>query len=167
MKTAPVSGGTTARDKSNSYNELLKTIRAALLDYADSNGTSARDAIKERLYQQRAPDATYTFPYAVMSLSLSNDGTHHGMRYIGGLEVMVYGKPYAQLEAVNDLCDLFQQSMLAFISHSKQLIFCRAQDRQPVPAGGDAVDGEVVAVRLSYTLVVWPAYLTSLTRVLT
>lgn len=168
MTSPPVAGGTVQTISTTSMNLLLALLRDQLLSYKSTSGTSARDSIGEKLYHGRAPDGTEPkFPYAIMRLSLSNDGENFGMRLRGELEVQVFGRPYTMQKAVNDLCDLFDQAMLGFVKTTSGLVFAKGKLRQPLPAAsGEPLDGEVVAVRLLYTLVIWPTYLTSLTRVL-
>lgn len=166
MTAPPVIGGTTSQDRTDSTNELTKMIRAALLGFQHpESGLSARDTIVERLYVGRAPaGADVKWPYAVMRLDQRNLGRAHGIRRECTLEVTVFGKPWSQQELVNDVCDLFDQAMLNLVKTTQGLTFCRDSTRQPLPAGVAPVDGEVVTVLLSYTLIVWPAFLYNVTH---
>lgn len=163
----PLSGGTTSRFTTDAFEALLATLRRILLDYTNENGDSARSIIVERLYQERAPDETLDFPYATMRLTSESFGTHHGMRLTGTLEVLCYGRPQRQLKTVQRLATLFDQCMLCLVETTDSLILCHGSRREPLPNGPAAVDSEVVTIRLTYTLAIWPEYLTSLTRVLT
>lgn len=168
--TVPAIAATTATGKTASMNDVLATLRDELLSFKvdGEGGDSARDYIEERLYQNRAPDGTPKFPYGTMRLAVENDGRNHGQRLTGTLEVFVYGRPHQQWQDVNDVCDLFDQAMLCMRARTQGLMFAHGKTREPMPPsyGAAAVDGEVVTIRLTYTLAIWPAYLTKLTRVL-
>jgi hypothetical protein len=172
--TAPVIGGTTSQFRTDSFTELQKTVRRVLLDYKSAvvtlpnYGKTARDVLGERLYLGAADDAQLVFPHAVMRLDTDNRGNNHGMRLDGALEVLIHGKPWSQLGDVHDVADLFDQCMLSLVENHQGLIFCHGFSRLQMPRGTTApIDGEVCTVRVQYTLAIWPAFLTSLTRVLT
>jgi hypothetical protein len=166
---APVQGGTTAEWRTDSTVAVMKSIRRLLLDFQNDRGESARDVLGERLFDTRSRDAALVFPYAVMRLQTQNDGTSHGMRLDGFLEVQVHGRPWAQQTAVYAVADLFDQCMTARIvsqREAKGLILCHGFNRQTLPPGTAPIDSEVITVRLEYMLGIWPSFLTSLTGVL-
>lgn len=167
--TAPAIGGTTGRTRTESTNDVLAIIRAALLDYSNGNGDGARDIIGERLYIDAAPSGgtSLSFPYGVMTAAFGDSPGNFRLRQNVELEVQLHGKPQRAREALNDLADLFDAAMLTFLHSSSGLAFCTGRTRSAMPAGGAPVDSEVVTIRLQYSLVVWPASLASLTRVLT
>jgi len=162
----PEQNGTTVTPSTDSTTMVMKTLRRLLLDFQNSRGESARDWIGERLFETRARDAPLVFPYAVMRLQTENDGSYHGMRLTGALEIQVHGRPWMQQAAVYAVCDLFDQYMTGrWLSQREPsaLIFCHAFQRATLPPGTAAIDSEVITVRLEYTLAIWPAFLTSLT----
>ena len=159
----PVQGGTTiAAWSTDSTVAMMKTMRRMLLDWRNPHGQSARDLIGERLFDTRSRDTALVFPYAVMRLQTQNDGINHGMRLTGFLEVQVHGRPWAQQAAVYAVCDLFDQSMVARWMNRTGLIVCHGSQRATLPPGTAPIDSEVCTVRLEYTLLIWPAFLTSL-----
>lgn len=171
--TSPVIGGTTSQARTDSFEELEKTVRKVLLDYVNDVsgsphfGKSARDLIGERLHIDSLPDGTPSFPCAVMRLQTSSVGRMHGMKLDGDLELLVHGKPRTQRTAVSAVADLFDQCMISLCENRHGLIICHGNSRLSMPRGTDPVDSEVTTTRLTYTLSIWPAFLTSLTRVLT
>jgi hypothetical protein len=139
-----------------------------LLDFANPDGSSARDILAERLYVARAPDVPTAWPYGVMRLETSNDGSYNGMRLTGTLEVLLFGRPWAQMEQIDAVADLFDRCAVARILNTDGLVFAHGFQRATLPGSSyQTIDAEVVTVRLSYTLAIWPTYLTNLTRVLT
>ena len=167
--TSPVQGGTTAEFSTSSTEAVMKTLRRMLLDYRNARGETARDILKERLFETRSRDSPLVFPYAVMRLETSNGGLWHGMRLDGSLEVLVHGRPWAQQRAVYAVADLFDQCLLARTmtrGSPRGLIFAHGFQRATLPPGTAPIDSEVVTVRLQYTLAIWPSFLTSLTYVL-
>ena len=159
----PTRGGTTIPAWSTeSTVAMMKTMRRMFLDYRNARGESARDLIGERLFDTRSRDAPLVFPYAVMRLQTQNDGINHAMRLTGFLEVQVHGRPWAQQAAVYAVCDLFDQSMVARWMNQTGLIVCHGLQRATLPPGTAPIDSEVITVRLEYTLLMWPQFLTSL-----
>lgn len=162
---APVQGATLSQFTTGSTTEVVNALRRALLDYTNDAGGSARDTLAERFWDGRARDRT-VFPYAVCRLNTRNEGRYHGMRLDGALEIQVFGKPWAQQQSVNAVCDLFDQAMRCLVLQLHGLIICHGFQRDELPEGYGLVDADIVTVRLLYTLAIWPDFLTSLTRVL-
>lgn len=76
------------------------------------------------------------------------------------LEVMLFARPRSEkatLEACADCCD---QAMLRYADTSSGVIGCWGKTRSTLPPLVSPADTEVVQIRLVYTLVLWPAYLT-------
>ena len=150
---------------------VVQTLRDILLSWENADGAKAADTLQgatdaqPRFYIGKTPN-NLTFPYATLRLSTRNDGKYHGMRLTGALEVLLYGRPWTQLDIVNAVADLFDQAMLVTVESSHGLLFCFGSQRDQLPPGGDPVDSETVTIRLVYTLAIWPAFLTSLTRTL-
>lgn len=154
---------TPAAGPTRSTNEILETLRRALLDYENANGDALRDTLGENLWRNRAPD-NQPFPYGTMRLSTRNDGKYHGLRLEGKLEVQIYGRPASQLEVLNDAADLCDQAMTFYVGASAGgLMFTHAFQRDEMPPAGSPVDSETCTIRLVYSLAIWPAYLTNLT----
>lgn len=159
--TAPVIGGTTSTFRTDSMVEMAKALRRSLLDYTNKAGQSAREYFGERLYNGRAPDTGLVFPYAVMRLQTRGTGQNNGLRLNGDLEVLVHGRPWAQQEIVESVADLFDQAMLVLVMNKpgQGLVFCHGMQRTLMPSASSPVDSEVVTVRLSYTLTIFPRFL--------
>lgn len=162
----PLKGGTTATWDTSSTVAVMKTLRRFLLDFQNASGASARDYLGERFFDGRSRDAALTFPYAVARLETQNDGTNHGMRLTGYLEVQVHGRPWTQQQDVYAICDLFDQCMVGRWMNQNGLIVAHGFSRATLPPGTAPIDSEVITVRLEYTLLIWPSFLTALTYVL-
>jgi len=163
LAAAPQQRGTTATWSTESTVAMMKTMRRMLLDWRNPRGETARDYLGERLFETRSPDSPLVFPYAVMRLETQNDGTNHGMRLTGFLEVQVHGRPWTQQAVVYAIADLFDQSMVGRWMNRRGLIVAHGFSRQTLPPGTAPIDSEVVTVRLEYTLLMWPQFLTALT----
>lgn len=117
------------------------------------------------LYRVRAPDDR-AFPYGTMRLEADNPGTYNGLRLNGTLEVLLYGRPWTQRELVENAADLIEGAMYDLLVNTDGLIFCHGKTRATLPPGGEPSDSEVCTVRLTFTLAIWPAYLTRLGTIL-
>lgn len=150
-----------------STDALLADVRTALLTFTPphGDGRTVDDVLDGRLYNTRAPDNP-TFPYGTFRLTTRNDGRSHGMRRMGELEVQLYGRPWAQREVMEGVADLFDQAALCLVRGVQGLTFAYGSQRETIPPVGAAVDSEVVTIRLVYSVVLWPDYLTRLTRTL-
>lgn len=145
-----------------STNAFLESLRDALLTFENINGGTLADIIGDNLYRRAAP-ANMPFPYGVMRLSTKRSNGFNGLRRVGTLEVQLYGRPSSQLETVSDAADLCEQAMQFYVDSSEDgLAFVNDVQRTELPEGSAPVDGETVAIRLVFTLVIWPAFLTSL-----
>ena len=149
-------------DRTDGTVALLTTLRRALVEYRGTEGAAITDVVQERFYQGRAPDNP-TFPYGVMRLATRNDGRYHGLRLEADLEVQWYGRPWTQREALEGVADLCDQAMLLLLRNAQGLIFSVGAMRETLPLAGAPADSETVTIRLLYTVVIWPEYLTRLT----
>jgi hypothetical protein len=160
---------TTSQNLTSSTNEMLGTIRRALLDFSDPKAMptspSARDLLggvtEERLYIKNVPMEP-RFPNAVMRLITSNVGRVQGLRLDGSLEIEVWGRPLDQQGVVNDICDRFDGAMLTMVRRTQGLMFVHEFHRDDLPPMTAPADSETFAVRLTYMLTIYPQFLTRL-----
>lgn len=156
------------QETSSTY-KLLEALRRAMVNYSPDGERHISDVLgtepDTRLFITRAPD-NGKFPYGTIRLESQNSGRYHLMRLVGSLEVLLYGRPWTQQENIENCADMIEQAMYEMILNSDGLVFCQSKQRATVPPGPDPVDSEVCTVRLLFTLVIWPAYLTRLTVVL-
>lgn len=154
---------TTIIEDTSASDQLLATLRTALLTYADAEGSTAADTLDDRLFQNRAPD-NGPFPCATMRLNTRSAGSTHGLRLVGNLEVQLYGRPWSQYQKLLTVADLCDQAMLFLVKNARGLIICYATQRDTPPAAAGApIDGETAVIRLAYSLIIWPRYLTVVT----
>lgn len=139
-----------------STNLLLATLRDKLL-----TGAVGLPLGQNAIFQVRAPDER-PWPYAVMNLSTSNAGRLHGLRLDAQLEVLIFARPFAQLQLANDCADGMDRALTFYVMSTNGLIVCSGKTRNVLPVAGPPVDSETVTIRLVYTLVIWPRYLASL-----
>ena len=157
MSVLPPTGPT------QSTNEILETMRSALLDFENANGGALKDIIGDNLYRRAAP-AGAPYPYGVMRLSTRRTNGYSGLRLSSRLELQLYGRTSAQGEDISDAGDLCEQAMLSYVNASNGgLSFTADVQRDELPEGGAPVDSETCVIRIAFSLAIWPAYLTSLT----
>ncbi len=146
-----------------STNEIIETMRSALLDFENVDGGSLKDFLGENLYRRAAPADT-AFPYGTLRWSARRTPGYSGLRLTGKLELQLYGRSSAQMEDISDAADLCEQAMLEYVNASVGgLIFTSDVQRDELPEAGPPVDSETCAIRIAFSLAIWPAYLTSLT----
>ncbi len=156
----------------SSWMAVEKSIRSHLVGYSTTDNVYLSNFLEKiprteepGLYRVRAPDDR-AFPYATMRLEADNLGTNQGMRMNGTLEVLLYGRPWTQRELVENAADLIEQAMYHLLVNTDGLIFCHGKTRATLPPGTDPSDSEVCTVRLTFTLAIWPQYLTRLGTIL-
>jgi len=146
-----------------STNALMESLRSTLLEFEDVNGNTLEDIIGENLYRRAAP-ANTAFPYGVMRLDTRRSNGFNPLRKTGTLEIQLYGRPSSQLEDISDAADRCEQAMAFYVDSSGGgLAFVNDVQRTELPEGSAPVDGETCGIRLVFTLVIWPAFLSSLT----
>ncbi len=141
--------------------DVMKALRTYMLGYVDPDGHAVRETLQRRFYDTRVPDTgSVTFPYAVHRAEFSNEGSGNGLRLRGDMELLVFGRPWAQQVLVNHVADQLHQSLLMLNTGQPEgLIFMKGFQRATLPPGQSPVDSEVVTIRLSYSLIVWPQFL--------
>jgi hypothetical protein len=143
---------------------ILTALRNFLLNWSSpEDGKKLSNILDVRLYQVRAPDNT-VFPYGTLRLSTRNDGGNNGIRLDGSLEIQLYGRPFTMQPDVYRAADLCDQAMLASRESGAGFVITRTSQRDALPVGTTPVDSEVVGVRLVYSLIIWPTFLTSVPK---
>jgi hypothetical protein len=127
---------------------------------ADVIGSTVSGAGSDgKLFWDEAPDDT-TYPYGVLQLKNRRNTSDVPERTLVELEVMLFGRPRAQKATVEQAADLCEQAMLRYVDAMSGVLGCWGCLRNTLPVMTSPADREVVQVMLTFTLVVWPAYLT-------
>jgi hypothetical protein len=155
---------TPALGSTDSTVSLLTLLHERLLGYRGPTGATLGASLSAsdgsvRLYQVRAPDNA-PFPYATMRLISTRDGGYKGLRAKGQLEVLLYGRPWSQHQALEGLADLLDQAMLFFVRSNDGLTFTQDATRTTLPVAPAPADSETVTIRLMYSVAFWPKFLT-------
>lgn len=155
----------------DSTTDLETALRTRLLTFTAMDGATLADTLGAsltgsgsdgKLYWDAAPDNVTESSGRWGILGLKNRRTRGDGQdgELAELEVMLFARPRSQkqtLEACADLCD---QAMLRYRDTSSGVIGCWGKLRSTLPPMTSPADAEVVQIRLVYTLVLWPAYLT-------
>ncbi|KKW05435.1 MAG: hypothetical protein UY40_C0020G0012 [candidate division CPR1 bacterium GW2011_GWC1_49_13] len=142
-----------------STTNIYRTLRTRLLSFTPAAGATLASRLGNRLFVAQAPDDA-TYPYGVMTLSLSTEGAYNGDREQGIFEVTLYDRPRSRQEALEDIADICDGALLRYADASSGLLFSRDRARASLPPAPPPLDREVCAVRLAYSIVVWPEALT-------
>lgn len=155
---------TTSQNLTTSTDEVMKMLRRALLEFEGAGGARLGDVdhLNGRLYQGRIPQDAQ-FPCGVLRLvNQTADGATNGMRKVATLELGLFGRPWRQLERIEGCGDLAEQAMTQMKRTTDGLLFCRGSNRSTLPAPSAPADAETCSVRLTFSLVYWPTFLTRL-----
>ena len=74
-----------------STTNIYRTLRTRLLSFTPAAGATLASRLGNRLFVAQAPDDA-TYPYGVMTLSLSTEGAYNGDREQGIFEVTLYDR---------------------------------------------------------------------------
>ena len=88
-----------------STNEIIETMRSALLDFENVDGGSLKDFLGENLYRRAAPADT-AFPYGTLRWSARRTPGYSGLRLTGGSSCNFMGGRPPGWEDINDAADL-------------------------------------------------------------
>lgn len=139
---------------------LEQAIRTRLLTFAPMGGMpSLGTTLGTRLYIDQAPEMP-TYPYGVQRLRVLTGGVDGQLRAQGMFELMLYGRPSATREAMKDAADVAVQALRDWATTSGGLIRVTGTTWQALPPFGAPADRELVAVRVTATLYVYPDFLT-------
>lgn len=148
---------------------LETTLRTRLLTHsrlgggatlADILGSQAGAGADGKLYRIEAPD-NVTSPYAVMWLKNRRTNAENAERELAELEVMVFDRPRAMQSRAESAADACDEAMIRYQEQiGDGLVGCWGRTRSTLPPMVEPADREVVQIRLSYTLVIYPQYLT-------
>jgi hypothetical protein len=109
-----------------------------------------------------APD-TAPYPY-VLARFMNGDSSTFMLRTPVDLELLLYARPRAQAEALENIADVIDQAMKQFTSRdltgSGGLAFSRGRRRDTLPPFSSPADRELVAIRMVFSLVLYPQFLT-------
>jgi hypothetical protein len=154
---------TTSQNLTTSTDEVVKMLRRALLEFEVGGATLGdADKLAGRLFQGTIPQ-NVQYPCGVLRLvNQTADGSTNGMRKVATLEVALFGRPWRQLALVEQCGDLAEQAMTQMKRTTDGLLFCRGSNRSTLPAPSAPADAETCAVRLTFSLVYWPTFLTRL-----
>jgi hypothetical protein len=143
--------------------DVYQTVRTRMLTCADAGGnmlsTTFTGSPAPDLYIEKVP-ANAAFPYGVLSLQLQTDPRQSGIRADGEMELMMYTRPISALAALSAAADLALGAMTGYSDRtSGGVIHCIKARRTTVPSYGDPADREMCAVRLVFTLTLYPVFL--------
>lgn len=137
---------------------IWRQFRTRLLTYTPLSGATVGSRLGDRLYFVQAPDDA-PWPHAIGRLTMRPQGDY-GDRLAGELEIQLYDRPRAKAEALEDMADVCDQAMLRYADAASGLTFATDRLRDTLPANLPPADREVCAIRLVYSFVVWPVFLT-------
>jgi len=111
-----------------------------------------------------APD-TAPYPY-VLARFMNGDSATFMLRTPFDLELLLYDRPRAFADDLEDVADVIDQAMKQFTARDpngvRGLAFSRGRRRDTLPPFTNPADREVVAIRMVFSLVVYPQFLTVL-----
>ena len=144
---------------------LYDTLIARMMDFVPAGSPTPdtlRDLLTGGMWAIQPPENAL-FPYGIVTLDVISDGEHAGLRQEADLEILLEHRPrtYTVASALEGYADLVDQALLWYVeSVGNGMLFVRSRSRQSLPPLPDPADRQVCTVRLSYSLVVWPAFLT-------
>lgn len=140
---------------------LYSSLRALMLAYIAPNGDRLRDFIgsPEPVYVRAAPRDP-VFPYVTLLLDRTTTPGYNTYRETARLEVQIIGRPESQLPNVESAMDIVDLCMLSLLQSTNGLIWCRNRTRYTEPQFTDPAEANVIAVRSTYDLSLWPTALT-------
>jgi hypothetical protein len=152
---------------------LETTLRTRLLTHprlgggatlAELLGSQAGAGADGKLYRVQAPDNVTTATpsrWAVMWLKNRRTNAENAQRDLAELEVMLFARPRNQQDALERAADACDEAMLRYQERiGDGLVGCWGRSRSTMPPFTEPADREVVQIRLAYTLVIYPEYLT-------
>ncbi len=139
---------------SASTKAILGTIRARLVAFVPLTGTALGSA---RVYAN-GPLEGAAFPYIVLRLV---NQIPDGLRMTADLEAVVFHRPRSKAAEAEDMADVFSGAMLQWVDREGQgLIAVLDWLRDSVAPFSEPADRELVQVRMIYSLLLYPEYLT-------
>lgn len=123
-------------------------------------GTSGADGA---LFWEAAPDTvtTKTPRWGVLRLQNRRSDGDGAEREVAEFEVALFARPRSQKVTLEQCADLCDQAMLRYTETTTGgLIGCWGRLRSTLPPFPSPADAEVVQIRIVYSLVIYPAYLT-------
>lgn len=153
-------------------NEAIKrALRNHILDFQplDDNGDPLGAPLRARygggtsarIYFDALPD-NLAFPNGIARLiNQRRSGAYNGERISADLEIMLYERNAANAAALEADADIVDAAMLrAKVSQGSGFMFSREGTRDTLPPSAEPESRGVVTVRLLYSVVIWPRYLT-------
>lgn len=145
-----------------STDALYATIRTRILTWPDPTDHVTVQALVSDLYRISAPD-TASGVYGVMMLGLQKivDGAE-GIKETAQLEVMLFGRPRKSQAIVEGIGDRVVGALTGWRDGSSGLLYTTDARAQSMPAFNAPADRELVQVRVTATLKMFPVFLTRL-----
>lgn len=138
---------------------IYAMIRDRILNFTPKSGSKLKDTLSE-LYVVQAPDNA-KFPYGVMRfINTNRDGAYQGYRQTMEVEVQLFAQPRSEASALEVMADVADEAMLGWRQATSGLAFSFEGSRMSIPPAPPPLNSEVVQIRLTYPVVVWPAFLT-------
>ena len=142
---------------------LYQTLTDQILDFVGL-GTPTPDTLRTtlggRFYLGVAPDSP-TVPYGIVRLvNAQTRADYQGDCQNVDLEILLYHRPRSKALDLEDIADLVDQALLRYLSNVEGIIFARERFRDTLPVGVPPAERDVCGIRLLFSLIVWPAWLT-------
>ncbi len=139
---------------SASTKAILGTIRARIVAFVPLSGTALGSA---RVYAN-GPLEGAAFPYIVLRLV---NQISDGLRMTADLEAVVFHRPRSKASEAEDMADVMDGALLDWRDREGTgLIFAGERLRDTVAPFSEPADRELVQVRMIYSLLLYPEYLT-------
>lgn len=157
---------------------LEATLKERLLTFEPlGGGATVADALGRTpsgsgqdgaLYWERPPDnidqtlknAGLPLQWGVLRLTNRRASDENAEREVADLEVMLFGRPRSRKAALEGIADTMDQAMRRYRDAASGFLGCVGRTRTTLPPFAEPADNDVVQIMVTYTLVLWPAYLT-------
>jgi hypothetical protein len=137
---------------------IYAMIRDRLLNFAPLSGSKLLDSLSD-LWVVQAPD-TAAFPYGTLRfINTIRDGAYGGYRQTMDVELLLHASPRDQQAALEGYADIADEALLGWRQADSGLAFSFEGMRLSLPPAPPPADIEVCTIRLTYPVVVWPAFL--------
>lgn len=141
---------------------LIKTAIARILAYTQDGGTTVTTYVgsgsSARVYVSKAPDDAQ-YPYVVLrKMESESDPDYPNLREEYVIEAMCYGRPRSKEQETEQIADLVEEALLTWheSSAANGLTYGVELDKRDTePAFPEAVDSDIVAIRVRVRCCTW------------
>lgn len=149
---------------SDTTGNLLKTIIARILAFADDSNRDVGDYVGARVYVSQAPDDV-AYPYVVLQKRpAQTDPEYANLREEYLIEALCVGAPRSKEQETELIADLVEAALLTWHESSAALglsFGMRTEERSTLPPDESPFDRNIVAVRVTVRCCSWSKRLTN------